>query len=937
MKRIIGIICALSLTFGGYTGYAESSGDTVFFEDFEDFEVGEFPFKMSGNTVSYYQSSSNNPQNVIEVGKDESNALKFIVNTETLDMTKLTIPIGTVLEEGSYDVSFDFRAENNSRYFERFFQLWNKSEMSEIMGETRGNYCFPCGFDYGGGFEMTKDKYINVKYSINMDERKYSVFVDNELVLENIALYRDVESKTSGISQIVFVCKYNRGKNGKDSDGTVLNPGIYWVDNIKVKKSIASLTESYPQNGAEDVSADKSAWLKFDYLLDLGTVNEDNISLFEDGEALKKDAYSVSYDNAIVKIEKKEGGFDYNKEYKISFGEGVKVFGGYAALDRMGAEISFKTESLIDSVTSVKDGGVYSDGYVITLPEIDGVSYKITFSDEKEYTGESLEIGEYDITVYAENTKNGKSEKRSMHFSVVGASAPEARDVKIAGKPETGSELAAEYTYYDVNGDAEGESEFVWLKSDTPDGEYKVIEGADKRIYTLSEEDENSYIKCGVIPIAENEPQRGECAVSEPFAGSFRPEAKNIKVTGKALIGEELVGSYEYFDLNGDTESESELLWVKDKDRDGKFEEKLKNQNGTTCTIGEEDINCYIKFAVIPKNGGKSRMDNVYYSESVTAPFAPTAKDVKIIGTAKVGQSVGASYTFFDLNGDNESGSTFYWYADGKQVKEGKSLDLDSSFEGKEIYFEIIPKSDTAPFEGDAVKSESVKVSGKDKTKYTGGGGGGSTSKGGGTTVTPPVQKPDDTKTENPPKEEIAFEDIKGHWAEKEIKSLAEKKIVSGVNEKEFKPDGKLTRAEMGKLLANIIADGKEYSSDFADVDKSAWYYGAVSCVSNEGIMRGDGENFRPNDFITREEAAVCIVNLLNKKGISQEGEKTDFADFESISAWARESVKNACGLGIISGYPNNEFKPKNLITRAEAAVLIGRMINITKGDTDEK
>ena len=44
MKRIIDNLRTLAY-LRGYTDMPKSSGDTVFFEDFEDFEVGEFPLR----------------------------------------------------------------------------------------------------------------------------------------------------------------------------------------------------------------------------------------------------------------------------------------------------------------------------------------------------------------------------------------------------------------------------------------------------------------------------------------------------------------------------------------------------------------------------------------------------------------------------------------------------------------------------------------------------------------------------------------------------------------------------------------------------------------------------------------------------------------------------------------------------------------------------
>jgi hypothetical protein len=55
----------------------------------------------------------------------------------------------------------------------------------------------------------------------------------------------------------------------------------------------------------------------------------------------------------------------------------------------------------------------------------------------------------------------------------------------------------------------------------------------------------------------------------------------------------------------------------------------------------------------------------------------------------------------------------------------------------------------------------------------------------------------------------------------------------------------------------------------FNDVSKVApWAKDAVQKVEQLGIMKGDNEgNFNPKQPVTREELAVVITNLLNKKG----------------------------------------------------------------------
>ncbi|WP_139293660.1 S-layer homology domain-containing protein, partial [Mycobacterium tuberculosis] len=53
------------------------------------------------------------------------------------------------------------------------------------------------------------------------------------------------------------------------------------------------------------------------------------------------------------------------------------------------------------------------------------------------------------------------------------------------------------------------------------------------------------------------------------------------------------------------------------------------------------------------------------------------------------------------------------------------------------------------------------------------------------------------------------------------------------------------------------------------------------------------------------------------------------FRDQENITPWAQEGVNIAASNGVIKGYPDGEFKPRKNITRAEAAVMFHRLLQI--------
>ncbi|MBR1737582.1 MAG: S-layer homology domain-containing protein, partial [Firmicutes bacterium] len=169
------------------------------------------------------------------------------------------------------------------------------------------------------------------------------------------------------------------------------------------------------------------------------------------------------------------------------------------------------------------------------------------------------------------------------------------------------------------------------------------------------------------------------------------------------------------------------------------------------------------------------------------------------------------------------------------------------------------------------------------------------------------------------------FADVKGMWCEDIVNTLYSLGLVSGRTADTFAPNENLTRAELVQLLANISgADLKAYENadnKFADVDTNAWYYASVMWAAENNIVYGIGNDmFAPNTNITREDTAAIIFRYL---GVEEMADSGNFTDANEISAYASAAVNTLSAEGIINGYPDNTFRPKNTITRAEAAAVL--------------
>ncbi len=179
------------------------------------------------------------------------------------------------------------------------------------------------------------------------------------------------------------------------------------------------------------------------------------------------------------------------------------------------------------------------------------------------------------------------------------------------------------------------------------------------------------------------------------------------------------------------------------------------------------------------------------------------------------------------------------------------------------------------------------------------------------------------------------FDDIGAHWAKASINEMADRKLINGVDSKNFKPDRPITRAEFAAIITRALDLKLSTEEIFSDVKKTDWYYESVSAAYKNGILNGYGQGFiKPERKITREEATTMAARALKLKGVDtdvSEAEITasigNFSDRDKLSTWAKSSAAVCIQRGVIEG-SNGSIKPGDPITRAETAAIVLRMLN---------
>ncbi|MCU6708872.1 S-layer homology domain-containing protein [Paenibacillus sp. J5C_2022] len=182
------------------------------------------------------------------------------------------------------------------------------------------------------------------------------------------------------------------------------------------------------------------------------------------------------------------------------------------------------------------------------------------------------------------------------------------------------------------------------------------------------------------------------------------------------------------------------------------------------------------------------------------------------------------------------------------------------------------------------------------------------------------------------------FADVRDTWFEEAVNRLGSKLIVKGIDETHFAPNDLVTRAELVAMLVRSL--GLEPVSDsskvFTDVRSYAWYAGAVNTAAREGLVHGyENGSFRPAVEISREETVVLLVNAMRYAGMTfadrDQIDLSEFTDAVAISDWAADDMAAAVQSGIIKGDDTQSLNPQDAITRAEAAVMLERMLRAVK------
>ncbi|OGC23137.1 hypothetical protein A2291_00450 [candidate division WOR-1 bacterium RIFOXYB2_FULL_42_35] len=174
------------------------------------------------------------------------------------------------------------------------------------------------------------------------------------------------------------------------------------------------------------------------------------------------------------------------------------------------------------------------------------------------------------------------------------------------------------------------------------------------------------------------------------------------------------------------------------------------------------------------------------------------------------------------------------------------------------------------------------------------------------------------------------FEDVaSNYWAKKPIGELASLGIISGYPDGTFRPENKITRAELVTLLAKIEdisaeADNSIKTTPFRDVKPNYWAAPYILYSSENKVVTGyPDQTFRPGYNVNRVEG-VTILARFAQLDLKQPIRELSFPDLPGRH-WALREVNAAKSAGLLKYLEDQDFKPAQNLTRAEVVEMLAK------------
>ncbi len=169
-----------------------------------------------------------------------------------------------------------------------------------------------------------------------------------------------------------------------------------------------------------------------------------------------------------------------------------------------------------------------------------------------------------------------------------------------------------------------------------------------------------------------------------------------------------------------------------------------------------------------------------------------------------------------------------------------------------------------------------------------------------------------------------------GYWAQKEILDVVSNDIMNLDENNNFNPEKDVPRICFVKSLLKLLSNDNlnvAITNSFSDVTTADKNYDDILRSQQLGLVYGypDG-TFKASKLMSRAETQSVISHITQDK-VSDTSALNSYVDANKVPAWAKQVYAKTLEYGIYVNYPNeNELRPDDNLTRAEAAVLLSRL-----------
>lgn len=180
----------------------------------------------------------------------------------------------------------------------------------------------------------------------------------------------------------------------------------------------------------------------------------------------------------------------------------------------------------------------------------------------------------------------------------------------------------------------------------------------------------------------------------------------------------------------------------------------------------------------------------------------------------------------------------------------------------------------------------------------------------------PVIGTPDDPSTTDPDDPAVSsFTDVPSNaWHYDYVQYVVANGLMEGTSATTFEPEANMTRAMLWTILARI--DGEEISGVNWQAEAREW-------AMTEDVSDGTD----PNGLVTREQFATMLYRYAGEPDVS--GNLSAYTDASIVSDWAQDAMTWAVSNGIITGVTATTLDPQGTATRAQAAAMLMRFVEL--------